>query len=285
MTAQTMTSPPPTPAPVLTEHRRGLRWWVEVLITLVFYAIYSAIRNQFGSALGGDILVRAFDNATRVINFEQAIGLYREEWIQQQFLELDAFIVFWNVFYGTFHFAVTIFAMVYLFRRFPQRYMFMRSTLAATTATALIGFAFFPLMPPRLLAACFPDTIYGACRADLGFVDTLVDPGGLWSFESGTVASISNQYAAMPSLHIAWATWCAVGLYPVLRNRWAKRTIAVYPIITLFAIIVTANHFWIDAVGGLAALGVGLLVARPLSRLLPGHFHHPNKTEATLEPG
>ena len=211
-------------------------------MTLVFYAIYTAIRNQFGSALGGNTLTRAFDNAIKVIDLERAMGLYREEWIQEQFLDFDAFIVFWNVFYGTFHFAVTIFVMVYLFRRFPERYIFMRSALAATTATALIGFALFPLMPPRLLSVCVPESVYGACRADLGFVDTLVNPGGLWSFESGPMVSISNQYAAMPSLHIAWAVWCTIGLYPVLRNRWGKRAIMAYPFVTLFAIKIGRAH-------------------------------------------
>jgi hypothetical protein len=263
----------------------GLRWWVEALITLVFYFVYSAVRNRFGSALGGTILSRSFDNAIRVIDAEKALGLYHEEWLQQQFLSFDGFIVFWNVFYGSFHFAVTIFAMVYLFLRFPLRYLFMRTALAATTATALIGFAFFPLMPPRLLAACVPQSSYGACRSEHEFVDTLVDPGGLWSFESGTMESISNQYAAMPSLHIAWAAWCAVGLFPVLRRRWSRAAIVAYPFVTLFAIIVTANHYWIDAIGGLLALTVGLLAARPLSRLLPGRIRDPLDSAGTLDHG
>ena len=276
-----MTDLPPPPVPE-TPAAAGIHWWVEGLITLVFYFIYSAIRNQFGSALGGDILDRAFDNAIRVIDIEQAIGLYHEEWIQARFLDFDPFIVFWNVFYGTFHFAVTIFAMVFLFLRYPQRYMFMRSALAATTMAALVGFAFFPLMPPRLLSACEPQSSYGACRIDHDYVDTLVDPGGLWSFETDTMESISNQYAAMPSLHIAWSTWCAVGLYPVLRRRWARLSIAAYPFVTLFAIIVTANHYWIDAIGGLAALTIGLVVARPLSRLLPGRVRHELESRDTL---
>lgn len=263
----------------------GIRWWAEGLITLVFYVVYSAIRNQFGSALGGEILDRAFDNAIRVIDIEEAMGLYHEEWIQARFLDLDPFIVFWNVFYGTFHFGVTIFAMVFLFLRFPVRYVFMRSTLAATTLTALVGFAFFPLMPPRLLSACVPQSSYGACHLEHDYVDTLVDPGGLWSFETGTMESISNQYAAMPSLHIAWATWCAVGLYPVLKRRWARIAIVAYPFLTLFAIIVTANHYWIDAIGGLIALGFGLLAARPLSRLLPGRVRHREGPAGTLNAG
>jgi hypothetical protein len=274
---------PPSPA---KPDNAGIRWWVEGLITLIFYVVYSAIRNRFGSAIGGDILDRAFDNALIVIDIEEALGLYHEEWIQARFLDVDAFIVFWNVFYGTFHFGVTIFAMVFLFRRFPQRYIFMRSTLAATTATALIGFAYFPLMPPRLLSACVPQSSYGACRGEHEYIDTLIDPGGLWSFETDTMESISNQYAAMPSLHIAWATWCAIGLYPVLKRRWARVAIVLYPFVTLFAIIVTANHYWFDAIGGLAALGFGLLIARPLSRLLPGRrVRHPGDPAGTLNGG
>lgn len=284
-TTDTMTLDPAPPPAQETPADAGIRWWVEGLITLAFYVIYSTIRNQFGSALGGDIIDRSFDNAMRVIDFEAAIGLYHEEWIQARFIDFDPFIVFWNVFYGTFHFGVTIFAMVFLFLRFPQRYLFMRSTLAATTMTALVGFAFFPLMPPRLLTACEPQSSYGACNLDFDYVDTLVDPGGLWSFETDTMESISNQYAAMPSLHIAWATWCAIGLYPVLKQRWARAAIVAYPFVTLFAIIVTANHYWIDAIGGLVALGFGLLVARPLSRLLPGRVRIPQRSSDTLNHG
>ena len=259
MTPSPATSPP---------SKHPLKWWVEALITLGFYVIYSAIRNQFGSALGESIKDSAFRNAIRVIDGEKALGLYFEEWVHQTFLDWDAFIIFWNVFYGSFHFLVTIFAMVWLFLRFPQRYTYMRSALASTTSLALIGFAFFPLMPPRLLSNCASQ--YGACVPGHDYVDTLVHPGGLWSFESGTMEQISNQYAAMPSLHVGWALWCTVALYPILRSRWAKGSIAAYPFLTLFSIIVTANHYWIDALGGIAALSVGLVLAVPLARLLPG---------------
>ena len=264
----------PSPEPVL-------KWWLEVGITLVFYVVYSAIRNQFGSALGTSIKKEAFDNAILMIDVEKAMGLYHEEWIQARFIDWDWFIVFWNIFYGSFHFIVTIFVMVMLFLRHPRRYTFMRSTLAATTMGALIGFALFPLMPPRLLSNC--ESQYGSCEAGHNYVDTLVDPGGLWSFESGTMESISNQYAAMPSLHIAWAVWCAIGLYPVLRSRLTRGAIVAYPALTLFSIVVTANHYWIDALGGLAVLALGLAVARPLSQLLPGRVRTTAHPGSTLE--
>ena len=107
----------------------------------------------------------------------------------------------------------------------------------------------------------------GACiESDLrpeggfGFVDTLAEYGGPWSFDSDTMASISNQYAAMPSLHIGWSTWCALAVWPLLRRRWTRALVLLYPLATLFCIVVTANHYWMDGVGGLLAFGVGALI-------------------------
>jgi membrane-associated phospholipid phosphatase len=110
-------------------------------------------------------------------------------------------------------------------------------------------------MPPRLLPA-------------YGFVDTLKELGGLWSFDSGAVAKVSNQYAAMPSLHFAWSSWCAFVLYPALRRPWAKALMAAYPFVTLFAIVVTANHYWLDAAGGAVTLAAGFVLGRALTRFL-----------------
>ena len=68
------------------------------------------------------------------------------------------------------------------------------------------------------------------------------------------MADISNQYAAMPSLHIGWATWSAIALWPLLHRWWLRAAVLAYPLVTLLVIIVTANHYWIDAVGGLVDL-------------------------------
>jgi len=244
------------------------RLWVEIAMTLGFYLVYSAVRNQFGSELGDEAKQAAYDNALDVIAVEKAIGLYHEEWVQALFIDWTWFIRFWNIFYGTAHFIVTIAVMVFLFLRFPRRYLMWRTVLACTTGLALIGFAAYPLMPPRLLPEC--ESEFGACDPEHEYVDTLVDPGGWWSFDSGTMQSISNQYAAMPSLHIAWASWCALALYPVLRKRWQRILALAYPAATLFTIVVTANHYWIDGIGGLVVLAAGYAMARPLSKVLPG---------------
>ncbi len=231
----------------------GLHWWVEILLVLTFYVIYSAVRNRFGSGSVG--VSEALANAERVIDLERALGLYLEPGLQAAFLGQRWFIQFWNLFYGTFHFGLTVFALVWVYRYHPHLYARQRSTFLCTTGLALVGFGLFPLMPPRLLSDCGE---FGACLAAIHpFVDTVATTGGLWSFDSGTMQEVSNQYAAMPSLHFAWAAWCTVALWPVVTSRTGRLLITAYAPATLFAVVVTANHFWIDAFGGLAALGAG----------------------------
>lgn len=236
--------------------RSRLRWWREILYIGVFYAVYSAVRN---AGTGADSVGAAFDNAKDDIEIERTLGLYHEESIQEAFLGQRWFIKACNIFYGSFHFVVTAAALVWCFRRRPDRYPLWRNTLAATTGLALIGFAFFPLMPPRLLPASY------------GYVDTLARIGGLWSFESGAMKAVSNQYAAMPSLHFGWSTWCALVLWPAATGRrWAQALLVAYPLVTLFAIVVTGNHFWLDAAGGAAVLAAGYALASIGRRLARG---------------
>ena len=127
----------------------------------------------------------------------------------------------------------------------PERYPLWRNTLAFTTGFALIGFATFPLMPPRLLPVSY------------GFVDTLDKFGALWSFDSGAMHKISNQYAAMPSLHCAWAMWCLLVMWPQLKSVWARALLVLYPIATVYCIIVTANHYWLARSVGSSRSGSG----------------------------
>ena len=256
------------------ERRHRVYWWKEALLMVAFYLLYSWIRNRFGSnALAeGARPIHAFDNAIRVIRFEQFLGLFHEQAIQQLFLPYRGFIQFWNTYYGTAHFVVTLVVFALLFWKRPGVFPVWRNSLGIMTGLAIVGFALFPLMPPRLLdKPC--DHYGGACiqsdvRPEGGFefTDTLSEFGGPWSFDSDEMASISNQYAAMPSMHIGWSTWCAVAVWPLLRRRWQRVVVFLYPLATLFCIIVTANHYWIDGVGGLFCFAVGTLSGWGLHR-------------------
>ena len=243
-------------APIRARAPRTRVWGTEVALLLTFYIVYTIVRNRFGSAAVDPD--RAYRNAERIMDIERSLGTFWELRVQGWFVDQEVFLSVWNHFYGSFHFGVTIFALVWLYHRFPHRYPRQRTAFLSTTGLALVGFGLFPLMPPRLLSDC---GLYGACQPGAyPFVDTVSDIGGLWSFDSGTIQEVTNQFAAMPSLHFAWATWCVVALRPVLRRRWTRGLIAAYPVATLFAVVVTANHYWLDAAGGVVLLAAGYLV-------------------------
>jgi len=247
-------------APVKTQ-TKSLRWWREALYILGFYGIYSLVRDLQGSSGGtsatAQATVTAFHHALNVIRLERDLHLFHERAIQQAFIHAKLFLQFWNLYYGSAHFVVTLGALIWLFRRDRGRYPLWRNTLAITTAIALVGFATFPLMPPRLL-----DVVAGT---RYGFVDTLARFGGSWSFDSDAMQRISNQYAAMPSLHFAWSAWSACVLYPACRHRWSRALAIAYPVATGFAVVVTANHFILDAVAGALVFVVAFLLARAVT--------------------
>ena len=224
---------------------RRLYWWREVITVVALYAIYSVVRNASeGSAR------LAFDHAQDVMRWQGMVGLNIEATLQDWALHFKPLVIALNYVYGSLHFVATGAVIVYLFRRHPDDYPHWRNVLAATTALALIGFVFWPLMPPRLLPPRY------------GFVDTLARYPTLWSFDSGAIHSLSNQYAAMPSLHFAWSLFCACALSPRVRSRGWRLAASAYPALTLAAIVLTGNHFLLDAVGGAAVFGIGCLLTR-----------------------
>ncbi|MCU1388361.1 MAG: hypothetical protein JWL72_1699 [Ilumatobacteraceae bacterium] len=277
--------------------RAAFPWLREVAVIGAIYLVYTLVRNQFGSAnlQIGDEPRHAFHNAVDIINLEKAIGLFHEQTVQRWFLGTP-FIKFFNIFYGTAHFAVTLGILIWLFVTRRESFGRWRTTLMATTILALIGFMLFPLMPPRLFNAfardCGPGKEHTICyrygggdlavqqhEPDYKFVDTLREVGGLWNFDSKKLDSVSNQYAAMPSLHIGWSTWCTLVLLRFAKRRRTKILAVLYPIVTLTAIVATANHYIIDAVGGLVIVGAGYLIGLGLERLTT-HRDTPEPTSA-----
>ena len=79
---------------------------------------------------------------------------------------------------------------------------------------------------------------------------------------SGDLKHMSNQYAAMPSMHIGWSLWCGLTIFALASAPWARILGLLYPTATLVVIVATANHFWLDAVGGMICLAFGFAVAR-----------------------
>jgi len=215
-------------------------WWQEVVALFICYQTFERLRGAIPEPA-----VSPFHHALQVVHAEQALGLFHEATLQQWFLSWHLAIQFFDLYYGTVHFVIPVVALVILWKRNRSRFTYMRNSAGFMLVLAFAGFALWPLAPPRLL----PDSYH--------FVDTAATIGGMGPLDRGNLKD-DNQVAAMPSLHIGWSTWCVVALLPVLRRRWTKAAIVAYPIFTLLTVMVTANHYWLDGVGGLVALGGGM---------------------------
>jgi hypothetical protein len=218
------------------------------------YAVYSVVR----SLAAGDA-DDAFGNALWVMDVQDTLGMNHELAWQQWALGSEPLVVTANYFYGSAYALVTLGTLVWLYRRHIDDYPRWRTTVIVGTLVALIGFATFPLMPPRLLDA--HDVV-----GQWGFVDTMATFPTLWSFQSGAMASISNPFAAMPSLHCGWAMWVCAAVWPHLRSWWWRTAAVGYVVATVVVVVITGNHFFLDAVGGAVVMGIGFAVATVTER-------------------
>ncbi|MFC0597257.1 phosphatase PAP2 family protein [Streptomyces palmae] len=218
---------------------RRPRLWFEILLIAVGYWTYSLIRNAVPEQRR-----EALRNAGWVWEWEQTAGLAFERSVNHGLDSVGWLIVGMNYYYATLHFIVTIGVLVWLYRRHPGRYAATRLTLFIATAVALLGYYFFPLAPPRLMP-------------DAGFTDTVLTHRTWGSMSSGNLSQVSNQYAAMPSMHIGWSLWCGITIAVLAGPIWVKVLGLAYPAATLLVIVATANHFWMDAVGGILCLALG----------------------------
>jgi PAP2 superfamily len=189
-------------------------------------------------------MVHAYD----VWHVERWLRLPDELNLQQAFLHWPHLIKAANGYYAWVHFPATTIFLVWLYRRDHAAYVHVRNVMVALTASGLALHILLPLAPPRMLGS-------------LGFVDT----GALYGqsvYDSGAGAAISNQFAALPSLHVGWALVVAYGIITQLDSPWRWLTL-LHPAVTTGVVVATANHFWVDAIAAGALLALALAVVRP----------------------
>ncbi|MBO0715157.1 MAG: phosphatase PAP2 family protein [Acidimicrobiales bacterium] len=221
-----------------------LRWWTEVALVAGFYFVYSWISDQTSGARS-----IAFAHARATITAERWLGIYHEQTIQRFFLGDRGVIKAADLYYVSLHFILPTVALFYLFFKARPHYIRWRNALAWTTGISMVWFMVDPVMPPRLLPASY------------GFVDTLNVVGGAGRFDAALMKDAGNLFAAMPSLHLAWAAWCACALVPLVRRWWVKALLVAHLLATIFVVTVTANHFFMDLIGGAVALGLGIALS------------------------
>ncbi|MEU9188653.1 phosphatase PAP2 family protein [Streptomyces sp. NPDC048484] len=250
---------------------RRPRLWFEILLIAVSYWTYSLVRNAVPEQRA-----QALENADWIWRTEHSLGIAVEESVNHAVNSVSWLIVGMNYYYATLHFVVTLGVLVWLYRSHPGRYAATRMVLFATTGVALVGYYLYPLAPPRLMNGN-------------DFIDTVVVHQTWGSMASGDLKTMSNQYAAMPSMHIGWSLWCGLTIFALASVPWVRVLGLLYPTATLVVIVATANHFWLDAVGGMACLAFGFAVARlwygalpyMLPQLVPAKAEGKGKTKAS----
>ncbi|MGY0061570.1 phosphatase PAP2 family protein [Streptomyces sp. LZ34] len=232
------------------------RWWTELPLIAVVYAAYSA-----GRLLARGDVSTAVDHGLGILHLEQRLNIDFETPLNNIFTTHKLIGIPADFAYASLHYVVTPAILAWLWkRRRAADYRLLRTWLLVSTLIGLVGFTLMPTCPPRLL------------EASHGFVDTMAQYSsyGWWGGEASAprgLGGLTNQYAAMPSLHVGWALWCGVVLWRHGRSAWIKALGIGYPLSIALVVMGTANHYFLDAVAGAAAMGVGLLLAKPALRL------------------
>lgn len=213
------------------------RWWHELLLAAAFYGIYDLIRGLISGSTA-----RAESDGRDLLHWEKLAHLNPEHLLNNGLQHVPWLAVPACYFYATLHFVLTPGVLVWTYHRHRERYRQARSVLAVITGAALIGFWSFPTAPPRLLSGGhFHDTL------------AVFSGWGWWGTDASVptgAATLANQYAAMPSLHLAWALWCGVVIASNAQRRLIKIAGAAYPVITAMVVLGTANHYLLDVLAG-----------------------------------
>jgi hypothetical protein len=208
--------------------------------------LYDAINN-----LSPLRVAAALDHTRSLLHLEAAAHVNIERSLNAFTSGHHLLAVVVSNYYDNVHFVVTFAVLGWLWVARPDGYRRWRAVLVVIN---LIGFATFwvyPMAPPRMLA---------------GFVDTVAASGAFGSWHSGGLAAQANQYAAMPSLHVAWAVWSGLAIWHTTRRRLVRGVAVLYPLLTVFAVLATANHLLIDSAAGVAAVAVAVAVEANLAR-------------------
>lgn len=206
------------------------------------WVAYAAVRGL----TAGDFATAA-NNAEAIISLQHNLGLPSEATLQQAVLGYTWLIKAANFYYLLAHFPITIAFLVWTWRNHRSKFGRVRNALIATTGVGLAVHLVYPLKPPRMMR---------------GFVDTasLIGPD---PYELG-ISSGANQLAAMPSLHVGWALLVALSVIWISSSsmRWL---ILVHPIVTVAVVVLTANHYWTDAIAAVMIVGAAWMFTRALA--------------------
>ncbi len=230
------------------ESRIGYRMFCEIGLLYGLFFVYKLVRHSAGSRVSS-----AFEHGKEIVHLEQVLGIFTEVELQQLALSSEWFVKFLNQYYLLGHFSAAMITFVWLYTRHPVGYAKCRRVLITLTLLGLLVHIAYPLAPPRMLS-------------DIGFVDTAKVFGPDTYGENSSFRALANQFAAMPSMHFGWAALIGWAAMRHARSRF-RAIVLLHPVLTLAAIVLTANHYWLDAVVAAALLWVAFRIDPWVSRL------------------
>lgn len=238
---------------------RAARHVLRLAVLVALYSLYAYARGRHGQGASPQSYQAAVQHARGIAALTSFLP--PEHLLQRPLLDHPLLVRAAGAYYGTAHFLLTAAVAGWLALRRGRLFDQLGTVLAAATFLGVAVFALYPVAPPRLM----PD--------GLATVDTLAVYGGLVSYDHGVLERISDPLAALPSLHLAWATWVALVLW-TSRRRWVRWLGVLHPLLTLAAVLVTGNHWYVDAAAGTAltlavALAVRLLWPLSPARVVP----------------
>jgi hypothetical protein len=239
---------PLTPWQAIDERssRRFAADFIPIVIVVVLYFL--------ARGLAPDRPAFAVRVAWRLVQFEEVIGIFQEERLQDAFGEQRWVRETANVIYAYAHFPALVGMALALWLRERRRFFLVRNAMYVSMAIGLVCYYALPTAPPRLLAA------YGH---DVGFIDTV--HGGDTFVRYDQPWFFVNDFAAMPSYHFGWMLLTSMALWPLSPRLAARTTLIAAPVIMVWASAVTANHFFVDMVAGGAAVGLSWWLAERLT--------------------
>ena len=234
------------------------RWlpngWIDAIRQLALFAgayyLYRIVRGLVDGQTG-----LAFENARTLVDAERSLGLFFEPGLQGWAKGQEWLLLFANWMYVNSHFVVTTTFLIWLYIARNHAFYFVRNMFMVAMGLALVGYLVYPTAPPRFLP-------------EWGFTDTVAGFVGETAENSANV--LYNPFAAVPSMHVAFALMIAVPAFFLVRNRLLKALWAVYPAIVTLVVMVTANHFWLDAaLGALVAAASAYAASAAFARARP----------------
>jgi hypothetical protein len=234
---------------------------LELLLIRVTYAAYQQVRLAATGGSNSAGRATAEQHGQQILDLERLLHIDIEHWANHAVVKVDWLRNFFDFYYESFHFVVPLSVLAVLYWRRPVDYRWARASLGFATLLALVGFWLYPLAPPRLMPA-------------LGIIDTVHGVQDFSQPDYGTLTALTNQYAAMPSLHFGWSLWCGVVIAVIAPKWWMKALGLLHPFFTVSAIVATGNHWVLDAVGGAAVVaggfGLSYLFQGPRARVARG---------------